>query len=73
MLIDETRITIKAGNGGDGLAHLYHDAQRPKGGPDGGKGGDGGSVFLRPFPISADYPNSALKESLKPKMAIPVE
>ncbi|MEK7527614.1 MAG: GTPase ObgE [Patescibacteria group bacterium] len=47
MLIDETRITIKAGNGGDGLAHLYHDAQRPKGGPDGGKGGDGGSVFFK--------------------------
>jgi len=47
MLIDETRITIKAGNGGDGLAHLYHDAQRPKGGPDGGKGGDGGSIFFK--------------------------
>ena len=47
MLIDETRITIKAGNGGDGIAHLYHDAQRPKGGPDGGKGGDGGSVYFK--------------------------
>jgi len=47
MLIDETRITIKAGNGGDGIAHLYHDAQRPKGGPDGGKGGDGGNVFFK--------------------------
>jgi GTP-binding protein len=47
VLIDETRITIKAGNGGDGLSHLYHDAQRPKGGPDGGKGGDGGNVIFK--------------------------
>jgi len=46
MLIDEVRITIKAGDGGDGAAHFYNDAFRPKGGPDGGIGGDGGSVFF---------------------------
>jgi GTP-binding protein len=47
MLIDEVQITIKAGNGGDGRAHLYHDGQRPKGGPDGGKGGKGGDVYFK--------------------------
>ncbi len=46
MLIDEVHITIKAGDGGDGVAHFYNDAFRPKGGPDGGIGGDGGSVFF---------------------------
>jgi GTP-binding protein len=46
MLIDEVRITIKGGDGGDGIVHFYNDAFRPKGGPDGGIGGDGGSVYF---------------------------
>jgi len=46
MLIDEINIVIKAGNGGNGLAHLYSDGSRPKGGPDGGKGGNGGNVYF---------------------------
>jgi len=46
MLIDEVRITIKGGDGGDGIVHFYSDAFRPKGGPDGGIGGDGGSVYF---------------------------
>ncbi|MBU1117757.1 GTPase ObgE [Patescibacteria group bacterium] len=47
MLIDEVNVSIKAGNGGDGLVHFYSDGSRPKGGPDGGKGGDGGSVIFK--------------------------
>ncbi len=46
MLIDEVDIFIKAGDGGDGLVHFYHDKHRPKGGPDGGDGGAGGSVYF---------------------------
>jgi len=46
MLIDEVRITIKGGDGGNGIVHFYNDAFRPKGGPDGGRGGKGGSVFF---------------------------
>jgi len=46
MLIDEARISIKAGNGGNGFVHFYRDRWRPKGGPDGGDGGDGGSVYF---------------------------
>ncbi len=46
MLIDEVHIIIKGGDGGDGIVHFYNDAFRPKGGPDGGTGGDGGSVFF---------------------------
>ena len=46
MLIDEVRISVKAGDGGSGNAHFYSDAHRPRGGPDGGNGGDGGSVYF---------------------------
>ena len=46
MLIDEVRIKIKGGDGGDGNVSFYNDAFRPKGGPDGGIGGDGGSVYF---------------------------
>ena len=46
MLIDEVRIKIKAGDGGDGMMHFYRDRHRPKGGPDGGNGGRGGDVFF---------------------------
>lgn len=46
MLIDEARIIIKAGDGGDGIVHFYRDRWRPKGGPDGGNGGQGGDVYF---------------------------
>lgn len=46
MLIDEVHISIKAGDGGNGLVHFYSDRSRPKGGPDGGYGGQGGSVYF---------------------------
>jgi GTP-binding protein len=46
MLIDEVHINIKAGDGGNGIVHFYNDAFRPKGGPDGGRGGKGGAVYF---------------------------
>lgn len=46
MLIDEAKITIKAGNGGNGICHFYHDRHQPKGGPDGGNGGKGGDIYF---------------------------
>ena len=58
MLIDEARITIKGGNGGDGLVHFYSDAFRPKGGPDGGKGGDGGNLYFKVALISFVIPKN---------------
>ncbi|HQI12972.1 GTPase ObgE [Candidatus Shapirobacteria bacterium] len=47
MLIDEVSIIAKAGNGGSGLVHFYSDGSRPKGGPDGGRGGDGGDLYFK--------------------------
>src|SRR3990170_1345695 len=46
MLVDEALITVKAGDGGDGIASFRHEKYVPKGGPDGGDGGDGGEVYF---------------------------
>ncbi|MBI4080522.1 MAG: GTPase ObgE [Candidatus Levybacteria bacterium] len=46
MLVDEVKIIVKAGNGGNGSVHFRRNAQTPKGGPDGGNGGNGGNVYL---------------------------
>jgi GTP-binding protein len=46
MLLDDVTITIKAGNGGNGKVSFLREKYRPKGGPDGGNGGKGGSVFV---------------------------
>lgn len=45
--VDEARIFVKAGDGGNGSVHFRREKFIPKGGPDGGDGGDGGSVVLR--------------------------
>lgn len=44
--IDEAKIRVEAGNGGNGCCSFLRLKFMPEGGPDGGDGGDGGSVFL---------------------------
>ena len=44
--VDEAIIEVSAGKGGDGALSFLRERHRPKGGPDGGNGGDGGSVYL---------------------------
>ena len=57
MFIDQAHITVRGGNGGNGVASFRREKYVPRGGPDGGDGGRGGSVYLR-----ADPERSTLSE-----------
>lgn len=46
MFLDRVKITIKAGNGGNGSTSFLHTKQVANGGPDGGEGGKGGDVVF---------------------------
>jgi GTP-binding protein len=46
VFIDEAVITVKAGDGGKGCVSFRREKYIPKGGPDGGNGGDGGNVVF---------------------------
>lgn len=45
--VDYVKIYCRSGKGGRGSSHFRREKYIPKGGPDGGNGGDGGSVYIR--------------------------
>jgi GTP-binding protein len=50
MFLDRVKIFVRAGDGGAGAATFRREAHVPRGGPDGGDGGRGGSIHLRVDP-----------------------
>ncbi len=46
LFVDQVKIYVKAGDGGDGSVSFRREKYVPRGGPDGGDGGNGGNVIL---------------------------
>jgi GTPase len=71
QFIDEAEITVAAGDGGDGLVAWRREKYVPKGGPAGGDGGHGGSIYLEASPelstlVEFRYRRSFAGDSGKP-------
>ncbi|MBN1224941.1 MAG: GTPase ObgE [Candidatus Aminicenantes bacterium] len=54
MFVDQVKVILKAGRGGDGCLSFRRERGVPRGGPDGGRGGNGGSIHF----ISSESINS---------------
>ena len=67
MFIDEAKISLKAGKGGDGVVSFRHEKYIQKGGPDGGDGGDGGSIIIESDPHISDLSKYNAKKHFKAK------
>jgi GTP-binding protein len=46
MFVDQVKVSLLAGKGGNGCLSFRREKHVPRGGPDGGRGGDGGSILL---------------------------
>ena len=47
QFVDECKIELKAGDGGNGIISWHHEAHVNLGGPAGGDGGNGGNIYLK--------------------------
>ena len=64
MFIDRAKISIKAGDGGDGMSSFHREKFVAKGGPDGGDGGRGGDVVF----VATEQLNTLLNFRYQPKL-----
>jgi GTP-binding protein len=63
MFIDEVRILVKAGDGGNGCLAFRREKYVPRGGPSGGDGGRGGDVVM----VSTEHQNTLLQFRYNPE------
>jgi GTPase len=71
MFYDEVKVSLKAGNGGDGCFSFRRGKYEPKGGPDGGCGGRGGNVYIEGDTNVADLTAYHFKPGWKAKNGEP--
>ena len=64
MFIDKAKIIVISGAGGDGMVSFRREKYVPRGGPSGGDGGKGGSVFIRATPELNTLMNFRRKRNL---------
>ncbi len=64
MLVDNIKLIIKAGNGGNGSAHFLRNGQTSRGGPDGGNGGHGGDIYFQGSHNITDLREFRFKKSI---------
>jgi GTP-binding protein len=67
MFYDETKVYLKAGDGGDGCMSFLRQKYMPNGGPNGGNGGKGGDVYLKADENVADLRAFHFKRHWKAK------
>jgi GTPase len=63
--VDQARIVVQAGDGGDGALTFRREKFVPRGGPDGGNGGRGGSLYLRAEPTLGTLIDCIIKRQYK--------
>src|SRR5512141_1590088 len=56
MFVDQVKVFVKGGDGGNGCVSFRREAHVPRGGPDGGVGGRGGDVSL----VAVSHQNTLL-------------
>ncbi len=57
MFVDEARIHVKAGDGGNGCVAFRREKYVPRGGPSGGDGGHGANIWL----VCSQHENTLLR------------
>ena len=65
MFIDEVRISVKAGGGGNGCMAFRREKFVPRGGPSGGDGGRGGDITM----VASGHRNTLLQYRFNPEHA----
>ena len=63
MFVDQVKIFVKGGDGGNGCVSFRREAHVPRGGPDGGVGGKGGDVVL----VAVSHQNTLLPLRYQPE------
>ena len=73
MFVDQVQVKVQAGRGGDGCVSFRREYKVPRGGPDGGHGGNGGSVYFVSDPSVHSLSYFRFHPVLKAKKGAPGE